>query len=329
MAASKIGEIVKVSYVNKHNSQPATVIGVVEAVNAAQNITTVFVGGKQSWRVPTTSVAPLALPSSFSWTTEDTAKVRSTTAAFIVPVLPCVTPPPSTSPSAKSPQPDSGASLTTSATAAATKGDDDLSHASANPRSVSQASSHAHENYSFEPHASYTNILYELNARLTGLCTWSSPPLTALFLCVLYLWLAVEGSGVLSWSRTTHLLSAVSIAQRCLIAVARTLLAVVLCTCVSTAPRVVAASAFWLLFPLMVVSLGGVFPVRWWNALVVMCFPVCVPSQGGRGTPPAAAPLFLWFAKAVLDGVRSVLRGLSGAMIAFGESLRAVSEKSQ
>lgn len=334
---AKVGEVVRVSFTNKTNNQASTVVGVVEAIDVAQGITTVFVGGKQSWRVPASSVAPLALPSSFSWTAADTQKVRATSSADVNATGVPLSPPPQEAPPASSstkasllPPLRSPSQPTPSASPAPKVGD--VAHAApANVSALASSSFHGHESYSFEPNAAYTNILCELNARLTGLSTWSSPPLTALFLSVLYLWLAMEGTGVPSWSRTSPLLSAHSVVQRCAIAVARTLLAVLLCTCVSIAPRLAAASTFWLLFPLTVVSFGGLVPVRWWNTLVVVCLPVPLPQQSVRGTAPAAAPaaapLFLWVVQMVLGGVRCSLRALSRAMIVLGESLRAVSEE--
>ncbi|KPA86594.1 hypothetical protein ABB37_00718 [Leptomonas pyrrhocoris] len=321
----KLGDVVKVNFANKSENQPSTVIGVVEAVDAAQEFATVFVGNAQSWSVLASSVTPLSLPASFSRTARDTQRVRSTATRFLSTAAGQQLPlSPSSSPTRHH------VALET-AVAARSKNDDTAHHAPENLRTVPSSSFGKPDNYSFEPNAPYTNVLYEMNARLTGLCDWSSPPLTTFFLTVLYLWLAVEGSGLPFTRSGVPLLSVASVVQRCAIAVVRTLVAVVLCACVSMAPRHTPASAFWLLFPLMVVSFGGLTPVLWWHTLVVGCFPVRLTSHGSAtatAAPTAAsAPLILCVGKTVLDAGRCVLRGVSTMMIALGESLRAVSEE--
>jgi hypothetical protein len=325
-ASLKVGTVVTVTFTNKVKNEPHTVVGVVETVDSAQELCTVFVGNQQSWSVPTASLTPLALPPTFSWTAGDTQKVRSAAAtAFFTATAPAATQPVATS-STKHYQAELEAPI---AVAPSTSDDNTTYRGNASLQNVGTSSFHSRDNYSFESNASCTNVLYEINARLTGLCNWSSPPLTALFLVLLYLWLAVEGSGGLLWRVDSPPSASVAVyaVQRCVIAVARTLSAVVLCTCVSMAPRQPPASTFWLLFPLMVVSFGGLIPVQLWHALVVGCFPIRLQaSESGSATAPAAAPIILWVGKAAVDGVRCVARGLSKAMIATGESLRTVSE---
>ncbi|KAL7702049.1 hypothetical protein N2W54_002857 [Lotmaria passim] len=333
----KAGDVVKVAFTCKSKNQPSTAVGVVEAVDGAQEFATVFVGNMDSWSVSTACLSPLALPASFSWTADDTEKVRSTASAFLTTAV-------GQSPSSSAPsflptrrQLELEASLVD-----LSKADEAQRLAPSSFHAMGSSSFHGHDSHNFEPNAAYTNVLYEMNARLTGLCTWTSPPLTVLFLTVLYLWLAVEGNGVLIRSGDASPQPGMTVvAQRCAVAVVRTLLAVVLCTCVSMAPRQTPTSTFWFLFPLMVLSFGGLMPVRLWRALVVGSFPIRLPSQvtssrsdsgtGSRSSSSAtaaAAPLILWVGMTATDALRCVLRGLSSAMITTGESLRVVSEKS-
>ncbi|KPI90730.1 hypothetical protein ABL78_0166 [Leptomonas seymouri] len=313
----KAGDVVKVSFTNKGDCAPSAVIGVVEAVDATQELATVFVGNKRSWSVPTSSITPIGLPASCSWTAEDTQKVQSTAAAFL------------TTAAGQQPLPFSFSSsprhyeAQEAAAAVLSKSDGAVGHACVSMHTASSSSVRNLDSYDFEPTASYTNVLYEINARLTGLCTWSSPPLTALFLTVLYLWLAVEGSGLPFLRSDAPLLSAISVVQRCVLAAVRTLLAVVLCTCISMAPRQVPTSTFWLMFPLVVASLSGLIPDRWWHTLAVGCFPIGLTSRASASG--GAAPLLLWVGKTALDGGRCVLRAFSTA-ISSGEALFAVSE---
>ncbi|KAK7200908.1 hypothetical protein NESM_000149700 [Novymonas esmeraldas] len=291
--AVRVGDVVSVCFAGAEAAEKAAVLGVVESVDVASGVTAVFVGGADCWRVPVTSVRPIPLATQLPWASGDLQRMRTAAAQPATSAIPSLTPtghytPPPLVTTFDVPPHHEGA---TSRSPLAMSFPSLMSPLT-NER-VSAATS-----MTAAP-APATNLLYELDAHVTGLYSWTSVPLTVTFVSLAYAWMAIEAVATVPAEGVMECLA---------VAVLRSFVGAALCACVCLAPAQKPSGPYWLVVHLVGLSLGGLLPPRVWRAAVVCCTPVCFRLPGGEAVGPL--PALLWVAAAALSCAAPILPAL-------------------